>query len=62
MATTSDVCNLGAKAQKSRGRIETRGKGRKGSSRDMVSNMDSYLARVELVVGESRTSMNASKG
>ena len=52
MATTFDVSNLGAEAQETHGRSVTRGKSKRGSSRELVSNMDSCLARVELAVGE----------
>ena len=54
MATASDVSNLGAEEQEVRGRIVTRGKSKRGSSREVVSNMDSRLARVELAIGEMR--------
>ena len=32
----------------------TRGKSKRGSSREVVSNMDSRLTRVELAIGEMR--------
>ena len=54
MATASDVSNLGAEEQEVRGRTVTRGKSKRGSSREVVSNMDSRLARVELAIGEMR--------
>ena len=54
MVTASDVSNLGAKEQEVRGRSVTRGKSKRGSSRELVSNMDSRLARIELAVGEMR--------
>ena len=52
MATASDVINLGAEAQETRGRSVTCGKSKRGNSRELVSNMDSYLARVELAIEE----------
>ena len=54
MATTFDVSNLGAKAQETRGRNVTHENNKKGSSRELVSNMDFRLARVELAVEEMR--------
>ena len=54
MATASDVSNLGAKAQKTCRRSVTRGKSKRGSSRELVSNMDFCLARVELAIEEIR--------
>ena len=37
-----------------RHKSETHGKSKKGSSKDVMSNMYSYLARVELAIGEMR--------
>ena len=54
MTTASDVSNLGAEEQEVRGRTVTRRKSKRGSSREVVSNMDSRLARVEIAIGEMR--------
>ena len=54
MATASDVSNLGAEEQEVCGRAVTYRKSKRGSSREVVSNMDSRLTRVELAIGEMR--------
>ena len=50
MATASDVCNPSADGHKAHG------KGKKGSSRDVLSSMDARLGKVELTIGDTSMS------